>query len=188
MKTQTNERTRSTTNAHEGQTVADTNKTRILRTRKEYRRAVAEILAAASAHRLREYQPPVCAYSRKDALAESREAQVRPEFIQQMREDWDIVFECPVFLTRKAIETCEIASGRSLYADTGPLWSIFCVLDHACDCPVLGRGSPTITRIPFEVSFGIGATTPCVCLNLSWSTTDIDDQRPSFTVMLPEED
>jgi len=183
--------TSSASDAHTGQTAADNN-TRIIRTSSEFQTALRKFLATpysftVFSHRQRP-KPPLCAYSRKQALAEGREIQVTPEFIQRMSDEWDICFMPPVFLTQNAIKVCEIASGCGLYAEQGPLWAIFCVLDHATDCPLLGWGSPMVTRIPFEVSFGTSTIAPCVCLNLAWSTVDTDDPQPSFTVMLPEED
>jgi hypothetical protein len=108
--------------------------------------------------------------------------------MRKMAEEWDIHIRCPLFLTKKAVEFCESVSGQSLYSESGPLWEIFCVLDSAADCPMIGSGSPMVSRIPFEVMFGTSTIAPCLCLNLAWSTVDTDDPRPAFTVMLPEED
>jgi hypothetical protein len=191
MNTSNNTPTSSASNAHDGQTDADNNKTRIIRTTSELRQFFAERLARPSVKTnwgCRQVpKPPVCAHSRKQALADALEMQVPPEFIKKTNEDWDLIFDAPLFLTKKAFELCESVSGRSLYTEQGPLWEILCVLDHAFDCPILGCGSPMVTRLPIEVKFGTSATAPRVCLNIAWSTLDIDDPQPAFTVMLPEE-
>jgi hypothetical protein len=187
MTTNTNTPTSSASNAHNGHPAADTNKTRILRNESEFQAALAEAFAEPSDHMrwhpLRFPDPPVCAYSRKQALADGLEVQLAPEFIKQMNEDWGTLIDCPVFLTKSAIEACETASGRSRYDDMGPARYIIHILDDASECILFGWGSPMVTRIPIQASFATGS----VNLNLAWSTVDVDDHRSSFTVMLPEE-
>lgn len=188
MNTDNNQPTRLTANAHEEQKTANTNQMRILRNEAEYQAALAESLAEPSDPMRYDPwlfpDPPVCAYSRKQALADGREMRVTTEFMQQMRERWSITTESPVFLRKSVIEACEIASGRSIHNDTAPLERIICALDEATECTLLGWGSPIVSRIPFEVSI----RSKSVCLNLAWSTADIDDPQSSFTVMLPQED
>jgi hypothetical protein len=192
MNTENNTPTSQATNVHDGQTAADTNKTRIIRTRSELRQFFTERLAQPPVKTNLGYRqipkPPVCGHSRKHALADALEMQVPPEFMKKTKEDWDIVFDSPLFLTNKAVELCKSISGRSLFTEQGPLWAILWVLDSALDCPIFGCGSPMVTRFPFEVNFGTSATPLRVWLNLAWSTLDIDDPQPAFTVMLPEED
>lgn len=187
MKNNPNTPTRSTVNAHEWPTTADTNKTRALRTWSEFRRAIAEgVGPSVHIERLngRFPKPPVCAYSRKQALADGLEVQVPKEMVKIMHEQWDIIVDCPVFLTKNALQVYDIA--ERCCADV--LLNIFCALDSAADCPLIGRGSPMVTRIPFQVSFGPGGTAPHVWLNLAWSTADIDDPTPSLTILMPDEE
>ena len=107
MTTPTNTPTRSTDNAHEGQTAADTNRF------------------------WKSTKLPVCSYRRKRALADGLQKEVPTEYLRQLHEDWDMLLADRIFLTRKVIESHQIPNPPIGRDEKGRLWEILNVLEVA---------------------------------------------------------
>lgn len=149
--------TRSTANIHEGQTAADT-------------RPV--------------WKPsklPLCAFSRKQALADGLQREVPPRYLQFLHAEWDMLLPNRVFLTKMVMETCKVPMRLTRQDEKGRLWEILNVLEVAI-------GNTPGNRIPFPVSFDIRRKAPLVWLHAVWTTADLDDSTPCVTVKLPQEE
>lgn len=159
MNTDNTQRTRLTANAHEQQKTANT----------------------CPNERL--YHLPAYPVSRKFALAHGLQMQVSQAFIRWMIEVWNINPYAPVFLTKKAAESCQIPMGQDQPCEKGNLWEIFLVLDSAWPIP-LGDDPRNTVRTPFTFNFSNGLRVP---LHIVWDTLDADDPKGAITFMLPEE-
>jgi len=159
MTTPDNTPTRSTANAHEGQTAADTNFLE------------------------RYFSPRIpCTYTRKKVLAEGLQQEVSPEYLRLLEKDWDMhLTDHPIYLTKRVIETCQIPDQRVPDEEKGRLWDLLNVLDFALD-------NSLCNPIDFPVSFGAPKAKPDVTLRAVWTTVDIDNPTSAITVKMPDED
>ena len=105
MNSTPNTPTRSTDNAHEGQTPADT-----------------------QSH-WESYKLPVCPYNRKQALADALQQEVPPAYLEAMLTEWDMLLSSRLFLTKKVVESYHIRVCPTSNDERGRLWRILCVLD-----------------------------------------------------------